>query len=550
MEEFFKKIEKEYGIDKESFKKLAAIGVVAVILACIGIFWLLDSMKVKTLPYNELKAKVEKLWTQAQSKGATTEAQYRQYILERLTKVNYRQYKIDVSETGVQVIDKVGNMNKYGFFFDLPYKLTIVDEDGLTKVYVLIFHEDGTADSYSATPDNGFILLCDEKQNEKNLKYGTRSVNVGNLEGQFSADGYELMLDNKYQFILSFDSVHGIYREYEYVGLIEGGNGAVILNANGKMTVTRADGTLEMQVRTDADGHRIIYEGRVYATMTMDGYGIKIDGDILQIKETPYRQNIELAKYPGMKVKLVEGSTLEKLKAGKPKTGDIIMYNDYTYVCNKHYVNEQWVVFNEDEANPEWGVHVTDISYALYPDIESEIFGVPVTMLTSTYEECVFMQQPPNVSENAREMINTYYNCGGILYAPKIPAGVVNMTNTFNGCEQLRTASSFPENVKVIEGAYENCEELVTGVKIPSKVVNMKKVYAGCAVLGGTLKIDSKVLEDYTDAFYRTEAGITLTGKCPEETLRLIAETSRATNIKLASDPEVDTGDGFTDINE
>ena len=162
MEEFFKKIEKEYGIDRESFKKLAAIGVVAVILACIGIVWLLDSMKIKTLPYNELKAKVEKLWTQAQAKGATTEAQYRQYILERLTKVNYRQYKIDVSENGVQVIDKVGNMNKYGFFFDLPYKLTLLDEDGLTRVYVLVFHEDGTADSYSANPDNGFILLCRE----------------------------------------------------------------------------------------------------------------------------------------------------------------------------------------------------------------------------------------------------------------------------------------------------------------------------------------------------------------------------------------------------
>lgn len=550
MEEFFKKIEKEYGIDRESFKKLAVIGVVAIILACIGVFWLIDSMQIKTLPYNELKAKVEKLWTQAQAKGATTEAQYRQYILERLTKVNYRQYKIEVSETGVQVIDKVGEMNKYGFYFDLPYKLTLVDDDGLTSIYVLVFHEDGTADSYSANQDNSFILLCDEKQNEKNLKYGTRSVKVGGVEGQFSADGYELVLDNKYKMVLSFDSTHGIYREYEYTGLLEGGNGVVTLSASGKMTVTKPDGTFEMQVRTDADGHRIIYEGRVYATMTMDGYGIKIDNDVLQIKETPYRQNIELPKYPGMKVKLMEGSTLEKLKAGKPKTGDVITYNDYTYVCNKHYVDDQWVVFNEDESNPEWGVCVSNVSYGILPDMESEIFGVPVTMLTNTYAECLYLQYPPNVSENAKEMVNTYYECGGLLYAPKIPSKVVNMTNTFAGCDQLKTASSFPENVKVVEGAYSGCENLETGVKIPSKVVNMKRVYAECEILTGVIKIDSKVLEDYTNAFDKTAEQITLAGKCPEEILRLIAATSSVANIKLASDPDVDIGDGFTDINE
>ena len=105
MEEFYKKLEKEYGIDRESFKKLAVIGVIALILAGIGIFWLLDSMKVKTLPYNELKAKVESLWNQAKSKGATTEADYRKYITDRLTQVNYRQYELNVTTNGVEVID-------------------------------------------------------------------------------------------------------------------------------------------------------------------------------------------------------------------------------------------------------------------------------------------------------------------------------------------------------------------------------------------------------------------------------------------------------------
>lgn len=550
MEEFFKKMEKDYGIDKESFKKLAIIGVIAVILAIVGVVWLLDSMKVKTLPYNELKAKVEKLWTQAQSKGATTEEQYTKYILDRLTKVNYRQYKLRITEKGVEVIDKIGDMNKYGFFFGLPYKLTLVDEDGGVQYYVLVFNEDGTADTYSATQDNGYLWLCDTEQKEKNLKYGTRSVTVGGLEGQFSADGLELFLDNKHQFSLSYDTVHGIYRDYEYVGMIEGSNAAAILSGGNKLTITKPDGTVEMQVRTDTDGHRIIYEGTVYATLSMDGYKLAVDGGELQIKETPYKETTQTVKYPGMRVKLVEGSTLDKLKAGKPKTGDIIMYNDYTYVCNKHYVDGKWVVFNEDEENPEWGVRVSDVHYGLYADIEDEIFGVPVTMLTNTYAECVFMKYPSSISENAKSMVNTYFDCGGIKYAPRIPEGVTIMTNTFNGCEGLTLASSFPENVTNIEGAYYGCENLVTGVKIPSKVVNMKMVYSNCEELTGVLRIDSKVIQEYDKAFEGTASDITLTGKCPEQLLRLIAETTKGTNVKLASDPEVETGDGFTDINE
>ena len=131
MEEFYKKLEKEYGIDRESFKKLAVIGVIALILAGIGIFWLLDSMKVKTLPYDELKAKVESLWSQAKSKGATTEADYRKYITDRLTQVNYRQYELNVTTNGVEVIDRVANLNKYGFFFDVPYQIIITNSDGM-----------------------------------------------------------------------------------------------------------------------------------------------------------------------------------------------------------------------------------------------------------------------------------------------------------------------------------------------------------------------------------------------------------------------------------
>ena len=139
-----------------------------------------------------------------------------------------------------------------------------------------------------------------------------------------------------------------------------------------KNTETPETGTKELQIRTDCDDHRIIYEGGVYATVSMDGKTLKIGTDILQIQETPYTYNVEKPKYPGMKVKLVNGSTVDGLKAGKPKTGDIVIYNDYMYVCNKRFVKDEWVVFNENEAKPEWGVQVLNTEYELVADMEDE----------------------------------------------------------------------------------------------------------------------------------------------------------------------------------
>ncbi len=564
MEDFYKKLEKEYGIDRESFKKLAIIGVIALILAGIGIFWLLDSMQVKTLPYNELKAKVESLWNQAKSKGATTEADYRKYITDRLTQVNYRQYELNVTTEGVEVIDRVGSLNKYGFFFDIPYQIIITNSDGAYAKYALIFHEDGTADTYIANEETQYYLVCDTLQNERNLKYETRFVELDGYDLQFSEDGHDIVITRrplegeeeneeniaKFAATSSYDPDHGIFREYVYAGVLEEMQAMVTLSAADKLTIVQETGTKELQVRTDCDGHRIIYEGGVFATLSMDGKTLKIGSDILQIQETPYTYNVEKPKYPGMKVKLVEGSTVDGLKAGKPKTGDVVIYNDYMYVCNKKYVVDEWVVFNENEAKPEWGVQILSTEYELAADMEDEIFGVPVTMVTYTYADCLQIADAPKISVNAKDMSFAFSGCASLKYAPRIPNGVTNMTNSFSGCSQMKTASVLPTGVKTLIRTFEKCSELVSPVKIPENVTDITSMYDGCKILAGSLKIDSTKIEKYDSCFGGTNELIILSGKCAEESLRLYAATSGGKNVKLASDPEVDTGDGFTEINQ
>ncbi len=564
MEDFYKKLEKEYGIDRESFKKLAVIGVIALILAGIGIFWLLDSMKVKTLPYNELKAKVEGLWNQAKSKGATTEADYRKYITDRLTQVNYRQYELDVTTNGVEVIDRVASLNKYGFFFDVPYQIIITNNDGMYTKYALIFHEDGTADTYIANEETQYYLVCDTLQNERNLKYETRFVKLDGYDLQFSADGFDIVITRvpeegeeineedipKYSATVTYDPEHGIFREYVYAGVLEEMQAMVALSASDKLTIVQETGTKELQIRTDCDDHRIIYEGGVFATMSMDGKTLKIGSDILQISETPYTYNVEQPKYPGMKVKLVNGSTVDGLRAGNPKTGDIVIYNDYMYVCNKNYVKDEWVVFNEDESKPQWGVQVLGTDYELVADMEDEIFGVPVTMVTYTYANCLMLADAPKISTNAKDMSFAFSYCSSLKYAPRIPDGVKDMTNTFSGCSVMKTASVLPSGVKTLVKTFEKCSELVSPVKIPENVEDITCMFDGCKKMTGNLKIDSNKIEKYDSCFGGTDELIILSGKCEEEKLRLYAATSGGKNVKLSTDPEVDTGDGFTEINQ
>ena len=520
-------------------------------------------MKVKTLPYNELKAKVESLWSQAKSKGATTEADYRKYITDRLTQVNYRQYELNVTTNGVEVVDRVANLNKYGFFFDIPYQIIITNSDGMYTKYAIIFHEDGTADTYIANEESQYYLVCDALQNERNLKYETRFIRMEGYELQFSADGYDIVITRlpeegeeineeelpKYSATVTYDPDHGIFREYVYAGVLEEMQAMVALSAADKLTIVQETGTKELQIRTDCDDHRIINEGGVYATVSMDGKTLKIGTDVLQIQETPYTYNVEKPKYPGMKVKLVNGSTVDGLKAGKPKTGDIVIYNEYMYVCNKHFVKDEWVVFNENEAKPEWGVQVLNTEYELVADMEDEIFGVPVTMVTYTYANCLRIADAPKISVNAKDMSFAFSYCSSLKYAPKMPNGVKNMTNTFSGCSAMKIASVLPTGVTTLVRTFEKCSELLSPVKIPENVEDITCMYDGCKKMAGNLKIDSNKIEKYDSCFGGTDELIILSGKCEEEKLRLYAATSAGKNVKLASDPEVDTGDGYTEIN-
>ncbi len=548
MEDFMEMLEDKYGIDEQKFK-IIVVAIVAVILLIGGYFAYTMMTKIKVLPTAEMKAKVQELWLKAQAAGATTEEQYRKYIMGKLKKVSTKEYFIDVTAEGVTVTAKRDVMNKYGFYYEQPYEYRVVDDKEKVTKYAIVFHSDGSADTYTGNEDTGYVLFADQVQSYRNLKYATREVSMIKENGTFSASGLVLTLGD-FKPTVTYNTVHGIYRDYAYSGMLNNAKITVTINGANKATVVTPSGTEEVQVRFDTGEHRIISEGKILGVLSMDGKQIKMEKAVLKLEKTPYKLNVETLKYPGMKVKLVEGSTVENIKAGKPKTGDIIVYNDYTYICNQHFNGKSWEVFNEDENNPKWGVRVTATSYGSYPDVESEIFGVPVESMRYTFANCTYMTYAPKVSTNAKDMSFAFADCISIPVAPKLPNGVVSLYGTFDNCRSMVVAPTIPTAVKDMSGTFFNCRALTTATKIPENVVNVPSLFEGCKSLTGTLRIDSKLIENYDRMFYDTRLEIRLGGNVSDDVLTEYAKTANYNNVYLHSGPIEDEDGGFTDINQ
>ncbi len=545
MEDLLEKLE-EFGIDEQKFKMIV-VGIIVVILIGVGLVWFSMANKVKTLPEAELNAKVQELWLKAQAAGAKNEEQYRKYIMGKLKKVNTKEYYINVSEEGASVTWKRKTMNKYGFFYEQPYEYRITDDKGNVTKYAVVFHEDGSADTYTGDVKTGYVLILDKSQIYRNIKYATRAVSMNNVAYQFSATGMVLTLDT-FKPTCTFNTVHGIYRDYTYSMVVNGVKTSLTVDSNNKATIVTPEATEILQVRFDSGEHRIFYQGKIMGVLSMDGTKIVTDDGTMVIEKTPYKFNVEVAKYPGMKVKLVEGSTVDTLKAGNPKTGDMVVYNDYTYVCNMHYVKDEWVLFNNDESKPVWGVRVDSQLYVSYPDIEESLFGVPVTSMSYTYSGCGYMGHAPKIPSKVTNMAFAFEDCAGILVAPKIPNGVTNMISTFDGCRSMLTSPAIPDSVTNMEATFKNCRALVLATKIPANVTNIRETFENCRALTGVIRIDSLKITEYDNCFKDTRGEITLGGACPEETLKEYARTSSNNNVRLHSGPLEDENGGFIEI--
>ena len=548
MEDFMEMLEDKYGIDEQKFKMIV-VAIVAVVLLIGGYFAYTMMNKIKVLPTAEMKAMVQELWVKAQAAGATTEEQYRKYIMSKLKKVSTKEYFIDVTPEGVTVTAKRDVMNKYGFYYEQPYEYRVVDDKERVTKYAIVFHSDGSADTYTGDVDTGYVLFADQVQSYINLKFATIEVSMINETGTFSASGLVLTLGN-FKPTVTYNTVHGIYRDYTYSGIVSNEKISVTVNGANKATIVSPSGTQELQIRFDTGEHRIISEGKVLGVLSLDGKQIMLEKGTLKIEKTPYKLNVETLKYPGMKVKLVEDSTVEGVKAGKPKTGDMIVYNDYTYVCNQHFDGKSWVTFNEDENNPQWGVRVNATTYASYPDVESEIFGVPVTSMRCTFYNCSYMTYAPKVSTNTKDMTNTFTDCTGIPIAPKLPNGVITLEGAFDNCRSLVTAPTIPTSVKNMNCTFFNCRALTAATKIPENVVDVTSLFEGCRKLTGTIRIDSKLIESFDRMFNDTRLEIRLGGNVSDDVLIEYAKTANYNNVYLHSGPIEDDDGGFTDINQ
>jgi hypothetical protein len=208
------------------------------------------------------------------------------------------------------------------------------------------------------------------------------------------------------------------------------------------------------------------------------------------------------------------------------------------------------VVFNTDEENPEWGVRVSSATYSSYPDVENEIFGVPVTSMERAFSNCSYMVYAPKISTNAKNMKLAFQDCFRIPIAPKLPNGLESLYGTFDGCKNIEIAPVIPSSVKDMTGTFYYCTSLTTATKIPENVTSVASLFEGCKSLTGTVRIDSKLVETYDKMFYDTSKEIRLIGNVSDDVLTEYAKTTNNNNVYLHSGPIEDDDGGFTDINQ
>ena len=243
MEDFLEMLEDKYGIDEQKFK-IIVVAIIAVILLIAGFIAYSMMTKIKVLTTPEMKVKVQELWTKAQAAGANTEEQYRKYIMGKLKNVSTKEYFIDVTEEGATVTAKRDVMNKYGFYYEQPYEYRVVDDKEKVTKYAIVFHEDGSADTYMGDADTGYVLYADASQIYRNLKFATREVSMIKETGTFSASGLVLTL-GEFKPTITYNTVHGIYRDYTEQNALNTGE---LLNQEFCLLITLRDPKKEKSV--------------------------------------------------------------------------------------------------------------------------------------------------------------------------------------------------------------------------------------------------------------------------------------------------------------
>lgn len=163
---------------------------------------------------------------------------------------------------------------------------------------------------------------------------------------------------------------------------------------------------------------------------------------------------------------------------------------DYTYT---------YATANKLGASAGWNVVVNDTTKTSYGAINGNLHGIPVTVLSKTYDGCTKMTAAPAIPATVEVLYNTYKGTA-ITATPTIPASVVKVYGAFKNCKSLTTITNLPANVNDMTFAFANCSKLTSAPAIPAAVASLWGAFKNCTSLKSVASIPTSV-ENMVEAF-------------------------------------------------
>ena len=211
------------------------------------------------------------------------------------------------------------------------------------------------------------------------------------------------------------------------------------------------------------------YKNRTYTITYPDGSTQTVNGEELATFEGAFKVTENNNQYT-IKIKDSENHE-ENLSITVNNFVKYATYEEGDYTYN---------FYNGDEG---YSVEAKDKTLTEYGEILSEIEGIPVVYMNSTFEDCINMTKSPKIPDGITDVIQTYWNCTNLMEAPEIPTGVTSMKYTFYKCSNLTTAPKIPATVTNMDYTFAYCEKLVGAPEIPRGVTSMNNTFAKCTSL-------------------------------------------------------------------
>lgn len=187
-----------------------------------------------------------------------------------------------------------------------------------------------------------------------------------------------------------------------------------------------------------------------------------------------------------------------KEKQFEKTNGGTITIGDYKYRFNQEWNGEWW---EQNSSLHGYGVRVLDNTKSEYGEIQSEIDGIPVVSMKSTFYGCKNMIKSPEIPNTIKVLERTFEDCEKLINAPDIPKGAKNLEFIFAKCSNLKSPPEIPDGVKTMYAAFWNCSNLEKLPDIPDSVKQTGYIFEGCPkdTLADTLLSDNAPINtDFT----------------------------------------------------